>query len=747
MADEEGHGRLGRLYAALEEGAGKDASSLDNATPATAADGSTTVLDIELLSKRLATAKDPMGILKDLVDDVRTRADVASTTSSSDAPDAASASNGTLPPSELEIHLASRLTEAGLLEEEPALPAVRVVRPRTSNFFYLRIDEAKLPYVSKIRILRIEAALNAALIAVTVLDNANSASEAELVQLEQRVAHSIEEQAERVAMRVEGPVEGEWDVRRAIAFGVESFQLPYRLTARYRVNVKSGVAAFQLDLVPPSEWVTTSYVEGLGVVVSSENMRKRACTDYNLRLALLIARYVFFVAPQIHEIWIAGVVDTPKSHTCYYSVRIERELIEGLSLPVDVVSLLCSCGTVGISPTGTLAPVQQTFSLDDELFCPSWRHEPVELSHRELTPAAAVDLGAKTPRDLSIDEAAARTQAATEISRELGSSTEANVHTLLSLAKSTEFEDVAQAARRCVGKLIEGTLDDDPLAIEDELTDGDELSRKASRAMQLMTSGDLAQAEREALSALSSTNADRLYADTDQVSWRSFGSYTERVLYNRLIAPTGRECKLAPLGYTQAHMVACAAALADGRSDEALAHARRMSEIAPLSSDASLNLVQCLEAADKSDEAEQELCRLLTLAHDPSGLGFGYMSMAQLQWRRGNVLAAQACYQRASRYLPSAAVSGLAVVALMGQTKTLTGTNLDEEHEVGVLRKAGIPIAPTDEVRTTVLEAARASVDSELFGVAHNLTESLCALTRDDVYFGMLRSIEGEPDR
>ena len=44
-----------------------------------------------------------------------------------------------------------------------------MVRPRTSDLFYLRIDEDELPYSTKLRVLRVEAALNAALLATRAL--------------------------------------------------------------------------------------------------------------------------------------------------------------------------------------------------------------------------------------------------------------------------------------------------------------------------------------------------------------------------------------------------------------------------------------------------------------------------------------------------------------------------------------------------------------------------------------------------
>lgn len=747
MADSEkgkdASGRLGRLFAALVGGASEvdlTGGGLEQAlATSTAADGSvTSSVDVEELSRQLVASPDPMGLLGAFVIDVRRRAEAAP--GSDDAR-----------PSALERHLAQRLLEAGVLEKD-ALPSLHVVRPRTSDLFYLRVDEASLTYASKVALIRTEAALNAALLASRVLDDANAASEADLVRTEQRVTRSIVGQARRVAQRVEGPVAGEWDVRRALAFGIESFQLPWRLTARFRVNVRRHVAAFECDLVPARAWVSTSYVDGLGVVDATADMRRRAATDYNLRLMVLLARYAFLVSEELDEVWVAGVRDSAADHRCYCSVRFERELLEGTDLDgsFDPLALLRSCDARldADERARTLSPVEQGFSLDDELFCPAARWDAPELSDAVLAPDAARALGCEHVRDLGIDESAERRHAASELVRGLSDSTEGNVRALLGVAAQASSDDVRDAARRCVGALIEGELEDDPDAILESFVAGDALSQGAMRAQELLLSQDPAGAEAAAAEALRAADGGGAYEDTDTLTWRAFGSYTDRALYNRLLARPGEKVRLVPAGYFEAHLVAAVGLLAQGRAAEAVPHARRAVQIAPMSAQASLNLVQVLELAGQSDEAEAELCRLLALAHDPEALGLGYLRMSQLQWQRGHALAAQACYQRACRHLSaSALVAGMAAVALLGQVGAAAGGTLPAEQADAVLVSAGIPLAPTEEVSTAFLEAARAVVDAEVWPAAHDFMRTLGAMSRDDVYFGMLRSLEGEPDR
>lgn len=734
MADvpEEGRGRLGRLFAALVSTDDDDSGGIE------ADDGNTSVLDIEALSESLVTSPDPMAVLASFVVDVRARIE------------AAALPGGALAPSAVEAHLVSRLVEAGLLETDVELPAVHVVRPRTSGLFYLRIDDAQTTQLARLRILRIESALNDVLLASHVIEDVNDATVEELVRVEQRVARSITSQAAEVAARAGAPARGEWDVRRALSFGIESMRLPHRLTARFRVNVMLGLAAFEVDLVQPSVWSQSAYVDGLGVVPATREMRRRAATDYNARLAVLLSGYALTACPQLREVWVAGVVDGADGHACYYSARLTRDLIEGLDLNDvrDPLAVLHAAGAALDERDRTLAPVTQGFSLDDERLCPTRRHDPVELSERELRDEEATALGCRRADGLATDETAARRSVARELTRELSDSTEKNVRAILAAAHRSGRPDVLEAATRCVAALIEGTLPDDPVAIEEALVVGDDLTIACGRARERLGARDIDVAARIAEGALLPVDGLGTYDGLDGTRWLSFASPTERVLYNRFVASPDEAPALVPAAYPEAHTIAAVCDLARGRVDAALGHARRASEVAPLSPQATLNLAQCLEAAGDVDGAEQELAQMLALAHDAESVGVGYLQMAQLQWQRGRVLAAQACYQRATRHLGAPAlVAGLAVVALIGHVGASAGGELTAEQADSVLLAAGIPLAPTEAVAAALLEGARAATNAELFGVARDLTRSLCTLSRDDVTYGVLRSLEDEPDR
>lgn len=760
MADADGrpHGRLGRLFAALvgndDAGAGAPGGA---AAPGDTRDDNTSVLDLDALCRRLMSTGDPLGALRDFMRDVRervraTEGPAAGGGAMGGAASPEASSTSTLPPSAFELYLATRLAEAGLGEDDVALPAVRAIRTRNADLIYLRVDDTELSWPAKVRLLRVESAVNAAILADELLPDANAASFEELVRAEQRVARSITSQARSVASGIEGPVRGEWSVRTAISTGIECFRLPHRLEASFRVNVAAGTAAIEASLVPPRAWASSAFVDGLGVVPATVEMRRRAATDYNLRLLVLLAGYALMVAPELDEAWVAGVVDTASLHACYCSARVTRAAMARVDLegPLDPVALMRALGAELREDARTLVPVRQTFSLDDERFCPAWRHDPVELSALELGPEAAHALGCARVRDLAVDEARARRQVADELVRRLGSSTEANVRALLELARGEAPEDVCAAARRCVSELIEGTLADEPVAIAEALVAGDPLTRALERAREAQRRGEGAQtAERIVREALSPIDEAGAYEDGNGISWRCFGSYTERALYNRVAAIPGETCRLVSSAYVEAHLALSACALVDERLDDAVHHAKRACLVAPMSAQASLGLAQTLEAAGDAAGAVAELRRLLLVTSDPEAIGMAYLRLSQLQWREGHVLVAQACYQRARERIGAPLVlAGLAVAALLGQVGTATGGGeLSAEEASRALDEANIPLAPTDEVGDALAEATVATMDMGLFGPARDLMRSLCALVRDDITFGVLRSLDDEPDR
>lgn len=578
--------------------AGEKGASTQAAVPAEAdAAPSESALDMAALVKRLLRSREPLGLLRGFVTDVEGRA--AGGGSQKDA----------LLPCGRERHLARRLREAGLFEDDVELPGLKVIQPRMTGLVYLRVTDRELPYLAKLRVMALEAALNEALLSQAMPSADPAAGERDLVRDERLLRRSIAEQARSLGPATE-PDDGcgEWGCRRALAYGIEAFQLPFRLKADFRVNAAARAAAFELALVPPRVMPGEAWVDELGVVAATGQMRRQMATDYNLRLGLLVAAWAFEGAPALNEVWVAGTLDTATSHECLYWGHLTRSDLDGIDLgpSLDPAEALGAMGVTMELDDGALLPVRQGFSLEDELFCPPARYDAPETSDRELPAEAARALGASCVADLGIDEACRRTKAADELTRGITASTESNVRLLMSLMTDGTDPGMDAACRRVMEGLIEGTLpDDDPLAVAEELAHGDALSRAVELGTSRMVARDVAGAGRAVLDALAPVEDAGTYADGDDVVWRAFGSYVDRVLYNRLMAGIGTRTRLAPAALYQAQLIASQTELIQGNAESARGLAAGATHLAPLSAEAVLQLSNCLSALGDSDGARR----------------------------------------------------------------------------------------------------------------------------------------------
>lgn len=696
-------------------------------------------LDLGALSERLVKSADPVAELKLFVSDIRERV---------------GAEEVDVAPSPFERYAERLLVEAGLFRDDVELPSLRIVRPPASGMFYLRIADRQLPYLAKVRVLAIESALNALRFSDRYFDDPDDHPIEEHYQLIQRLTHSIAAQSpslpENVPVVEDDDPDTEWAVRMGISTAIESFQLPHRLVAKWRVNVADGNVGIEVELTPEAVFPNTRYVEDLGLVTASREMRRKAASDYALRLALLVAAAAFRTSEKILHVWVAGNVETATRHACYLSVDFDRWRFARLDL-----SNLGSLSEVyrSFAPTlryeeGILRPVAQSFSLEEHRFCPPRRYEAVALSTRKLARPLAEALGTERVSGLAIDEATNRELVASDIMRRLDESTEHNVHLILELAGDDPDPTVRGAAERTVSKLIEGSLAEDAQSVGEEFVWGDALSRAVGQASKLLAQRSPDAAERVLTQALGPVDEAGIYADTPYLEHRFFTSYVERALYNHLFAPDGRLPVLVPFAYFQAHLLISFAQLVQGKFEPALAHARRVVELAPLDARSYIHLTRCLEATGDIEGAMATLRHLLGIAHDPEGIALAYYRMAFFQWGQGNYLAAQACYAFALRFMPAfAPIVAMELSTLAFQVPGTLHEDLSEEEAERILREGDIPVAPTDEMSEAFLSCAKASLNAEVFPVARNFAWILGAFSRDDIVTGFIRSIEDAPDQ
>lgn len=756
------------------------------------------LLDMDELAHTLLHADDAIAELKHLVGNIRTK-EAHAADGEGAAPDAVSS------------YLARSLDEAGLFATDADLPGVTVIRPSRSKTFYLRVDEAQVAWPDMVRILAIEGALNRTLFAWEHLsaeaEDAEAALDAQALALKapedeqaddtdsaaipagtadtaipaetealagtpddagdtpsagtptiedcyrfnQALISSIAAQVgtDPIPHASMGDIMGEWGVRQSISAGIETFRLPLRLVANFRVNLMGGDAAIVTKFVPAGAQPASVWSEELGrIVPTSHQMREMEATSYALRCILLLASHAFRCSRRLCHVSVAVVLDTPTRHACLLTGDVARRALRELDLArsFDAVDTCRQLGLTFKLRDGALTEVEQGFSLDDERFCPSTRYATVDLSSRLLPRFEANLLGATRVSDLAINENAHRSEVARELFRELTPSTEKNVREILGLTSRDSDPSVVDAGRRTARALIDGSLsDDDAYGMEDEFVDGDELTRSCQRASQLLERTRAHEAVGVLTDALAPIDALDTYTDTDTVVWREFTSYVARTLYNRLLAKPGVTVRLVPDAYFGAQLLMATALMLDGKTEAALGFARRAQDLNPLDMSGTLRATRCLEILGRQDEAARELRHYLAYAFDPQGIGTCYYRLAFMEWHLGNLDVADACYQKA--VVSRASCSGAAMLELQTM-RAMTATKGVEPKQVEkVLEEADVPLAPTEKVVGVLVEAAQAATDAEVFPVARSFATLLGALSGDDVMHGVVNSLEREPAR
>ncbi len=676
-------------------------------------------------------------------------------------------------PTPFEGWLARQLDEAELTDDraDDELPPFRVVWPRHSQLFYLRPERQAMTYGSYVRLIRIEAALNAGLFAYRHFDDLAGATVEELYRLQARVLRSVCAQGANVdtanwsylAMPWQGgrgpATQGEWSLRQALAEAIESAQVPYRLEAAFRANVSSGDVAIQTTYVPARAFPRSALADGIGVVPTTSQMRKRESSRYAASVGILLASHAFHANRGIRRVWVSCIEDTPTRHVCRYSVCFDRRAFARLQLSSihDPLAVLRDFGATTVDRTDALVPGIPCFYMEDERFCPRKRHDLWRLSERPLDVGAAVSLGSGRVSDLLIHEELPRVLAAERIMRTLNNpdlrhSTQDDVRTVLDVAHATSDLSVQDAAERLVAKLIDGAIEpSDAETVEDEFVYGDALSRALARAQRHLAHARPEEALRCMERELARIDQGKWYCDTPAIAYRSFGSFTERSLYNRLNDRDRRTVSLVPDAYVSAHLLSSAILMNADENDvaslqRARDHASQALDVAPFSTSAHLGLAACLERMGEVADAARQVAQLLEISYDPQSIGIAYYRMAAIQWELGEHRACQACYQRSAQVFPPLTPLVLAECQELASRGMDFVDTMDDDELERTLRQHHIPVAPTDRTAYLLYECAAASVDAEVFPVARDLMRALVLLSGDDVIRCMRDSLEREPD-
>ena len=650
-------------------------------------------------------------------------------------------------PDALSSFMAEQLDDAGLLRLADDAPAR--LRPNArSGQVRLDIQGPGLDEEGVRTLRRVESALNRTVYAKRCIGRRPETSVPELYLLSDTIERSVTCEAADIDTGAGGYGDrGEWEVRRAVALGIQSLRLPYRLECRFRLNLEAGVAALSFDTVEPDVIAPREWCVNGGTRRTTRARRELRASRLACREAMVLAAMALSTSPRLDEAWVQA---TDGDGRRLISWRATRAAVAALDLespgerPEDELAAL---GASIDACDGRLYPVTPQFSMADPLLCPSWRSDEPETSLRPLAAEAARALGASAMSDLAIRGTARREAAADQVCSALDGTCSHDVATVLEATAHDGDQEVRAAGRRVVRALIDGTLDGgDPEAVRDALLADGDLGRAVGDAFSLLASPEgrdpvrVERCARELERLLAAEEDAEPYRNGAGHVWRFFNTYAERGLHNRLSGADGREVRLVPAPYYHAHGALASLSMRLGRADRALSFALRAQELDPMDVNARLRAARCYELLGDAPMAEATVRELLSLAHDPDSICAAYLRLGGALRQEGELRLADASLRHAvavGGVCAPAAVRALGdLQAQGGYEPTPAGAVADE------LEGAGIPLAPVARVGEVLVDGAKAAVDAGIFPVARDLTALVGILTNDESLLTVALSME-----
>lgn len=539
-----------------------------------------------------------------------------------------------------------------------------------------------------------------------------------------------------------GSQDGEWRCRIGFADRCENLPAPFRVEVDFQSNVAAGILCASVSVPGP---------QCFSLLTEGEVARADGARSYALRLGLLVGRCGLDSLPEPGRV-VVNCHEHGRDDATLLSLSLTRGQLDRLrtlvrgrgallgTLPAD------ECLRYQVGPDGWLGPVEPFARLSDAALCPPARYREVELDGAPAGEALRAACGTTRVSDLGIMEKAGRIAAWNGMVTELGESTQEVVSKLLDLRGATNDLTVAEACERTSKSLVEGGVDaSDRRTLASLFVDGGALAQAARHASELFDKDEPSTEELEETlgqleNVLSPITEMGIYLDDSAYVYRYFNSVAERVHYNRAADDGGRRVQLVPDEYYAAHASAARILNALGRSDEALAHADELMRVAPVTPDAALSKVRCLEELSRIFEAADLLKGAIGYASTARDLSICFYRLAFMEWKLGREDLCVACYQRAISLHPDIAPQAKSELAdLLSANGSLHA--LADEEVVPALEQGGLPTGKVGELRLEMRDALVATTDAELFGVAHQLASALIEFCRDDALIDVRRSL------
>ena len=530
----------------------------------------------------------------------------------------------------------------------------------------------------------------------------------------------------------------DWLVRSVVCNAAECAVVPFRVVYDLRLNIQTGLALLSLEIPRRA---------CMAIFTPDASLQAGLARAYALRLAVLLASQALDASERVRRV-VVNCHEHAKDETLV-SLDIDRTIVGRLKEVASGTAIEGGFPTdehIRAAFDGSwFAPVEPFASLSDAALTPEESRILPELDTRIATEAIARTCHAKRICDLGINESAARVATWESLRKELGGTTEQAVSKLMAARNAATDITVAEACNRTAQALVDGKVELDDLdAIGDLFRYGSALDRAVARASQLLDEADGPEDPEAAVKILEEALAPiedmGAYLDDETTVYRYFGSVAERIEHNAVIDEDGRDIRLVPDSYFNAHSNASIALGMLDRYDEALAHAEICMRLAPTSTYATMRKVRILEDQSRIYEAADLIIAALKHAVTPRDAAICHYRLAYMEWKLGREDLAAACYQRSLTWdTEMASQAREELDDLLANTPNLKRPT--DEQADALLAREGIPLGCVRTDGENTLAAAVACMDGGALITARPLMAVLFGMNSDDVVMGVYRSL------
>lgn len=731
-------------------------------------------LNVSDLIDSLCSTQDPINVLRLLMHELTSRKTLAEKTevsaeNTADPASKTSAMNSLIPLSNFEAFLLKRLEETQLMEQQ-IYPAFDMIRPISTQLVFVRFfsmeENSRAHQRGRDVLLHVEVVLNTCLLIEEALSNPHAMSLAALTQTERYLFRSIASQLNDIVSdhhdTLAARSSSEFGARWILSYGIEHARIPFRLQADYRLNTELGkmtlwIHGITTHTLPQSNWVST-----LGYVPTTPQLKQRMADDINLRMLMCVVRYAFLQIPGLQSIDCKLSVSDQEGYRCLCIAHITRANAQMLS-PAPDSDPVATFRDIGASlhfEHGALQPIQDTMPLENLKVCPKDRFLPPEVqdvdlsrTQKQLLLDLRDTLGYPVQlSDFGIHAASWKTHIAEELSRGWDGSAHMLITRLNELRKQPDLPaELSYATYTAIHDILEGTINNSFDFVE-AFTNYTPCDTVLTEAAEMIEQGDYEHCLELCRSALHELESSGTYTTNDKELWLSFAELSDRAIFNALelnkyANPMQRIC-LLPDAYAMAYLYCAISLIFLQRIEEACFYIDRFLSFAPYSTP-SLHIVHALVAGRYFSEAKPYILKILETAHDSTTIGLLYLNLVicELQLNQ-DIDLIQALIKRSTYFTPQLQISTLPItnVSLVQSIAPEAIAHISLEKADAILRKHHIPVAPSNEVWSALKDMTEAMISAEVFSVGRPLLETLAHLSKSDVLYHMLHSMEAEVD-